>query len=52
MGAVIALLLLALLIGGVGIFVEALRWLLIISLILFLIGAFQGWRGSYRRDRL
>lgn len=44
MGVVIAILLLALLLGGLGLFVEALRWLLIIALVLFLVGAFTGWR--------
>jgi len=45
MGAALAILLLALLLGGVGLFVEALRWLLIIALVLFVLGAFSGWRG-------
>lgn len=39
------ILLLALLLGGVGLFVEALRWLLIIALVLLLISVFTGWRG-------
>lgn len=43
MGLVILLLILALLLGGVGLFVEALRWLLIIALILFVVGAITGW---------
>lgn len=42
---IVILILLALLLGGVGLFVEALRWVLIIAVILFLIGAFTGWRG-------
>jgi hypothetical protein len=42
---VAVLLILALLLGGVGLFVEALRWVLIIALILFLVGAVLGWRG-------
>src|SRR5690606_3830722 len=37
------LLILALILGGVGLFVEALRWVLIIALVLFLIGAVMGW---------
>lgn len=45
MGAALAILLLALLLGGVGLFVEALRWLLIIALVLFVLSAFTGWRG-------
>jgi hypothetical protein len=44
----IILLVLALLIGGVGLFVEALRWVLIIALVLFLLGAFSGYRGRSR----
>ncbi len=42
---VILLLILALVLGGFGLFVEALRWLLIIALVLFVVGAFTGWRG-------
>jgi hypothetical membrane protein len=41
----IALIILALILGGVGLFVEALRWLLIIALILFIWGAISS-RGS------
>ncbi len=44
MGLVIAILLLALLAGGLGLFVEALRWLLIIALILVIVSFFTGWR--------
>lgn len=44
MGLTIAILLLALLLGGVGLFVEALRWVLIIALVLFLVSAFTGYR--------
>lgn len=44
MGLVILLLLLALIFGGVGLFVEALRWVLIIALILLVIGLVTGWR--------
>ena len=40
---VAVLLILALVLGGVGLFVEALRWVLIIALVLFLVGAFLGW---------
>ena len=45
MGVALLILLLALLLGGVGLFVEALRWLLIIALVLLLISVFTGWRG-------
>jgi hypothetical protein len=38
---VIVLLLLALLLGGVGLFVEALRWVLIIALILLVLSFFS-----------
>ena len=41
----VIILILALLLGGVGLAVEALRWLLIIALILFVVGAFTGYRG-------
>lgn len=41
----LVILVLALLLGGVGLFVTALRWLLIVALALILIGAFTGWRG-------
>jgi hypothetical protein len=50
MGLVIALVLLALLLGGVGLAVEALRWLLIIALVLFVISAISGF--SSRRTRV
>lgn len=45
MGLAILLLILALLLGGVGLFVEALRWVLIIALVLLIIGAVTGYRG-------
>ncbi|MGH8937279.1 MAG: hypothetical protein ACRDXD_13630 [Acidimicrobiia bacterium] len=48
MTLVIILLILALLLGGVGLFVEALRWVLIIALILLVVGAVMGF-GSRRR---
>lgn len=48
MTTALAILILALLLGGVGLFVEALRWILVIALILFVIGAFTGWRGRTR----
>ncbi len=44
MGVVIAVLLLALLLGGLGLLVEALRWMLIVALILFIVSALGGWR--------
>lgn len=39
------LLLLALLVGGVGLFVETLRWVLIIAIVLALLSAVTGTRG-------
>lgn len=42
------LLLLALVVGGVGLFVEALRWVLIIAIVLLAVGAITGWRGRAR----
>lgn len=47
MSLVVVLLILALLLGGVGLAVEGLKWLLIIALVLFVAGAFSG-----RRARL
>jgi hypothetical protein len=44
-GAAILVLILALLLGGVGLFVEALRWLLIIAVVLLLVSIFTGARG-------
>ena len=43
MGAVVILLLLALLFGGLGLFVEGLKWALIIALVLAVVGAFSGY---------
>jgi hypothetical protein len=48
MTLVIILLILALLLGGVGLFVEALRWVLIIALVLLVVGAVMGF-GARRR---
>jgi hypothetical protein len=45
MGIVIILIILALIFGGIGIIVEGLFWLLIISLILLVVGAVMGSRG-------
>ncbi|MBW3580045.1 MAG: hypothetical protein KY431_03300 [Actinobacteria bacterium] len=44
MGLVVVLLLLALLVGGVGLFIEGLKWLLIIALVLLVVGAVTGSR--------
>ncbi len=46
MGIVIVLLVLALLLGGVGLFVEGLKWVLIIALVLF-VASFFSYRGSH-----
>jgi hypothetical protein len=48
MGIVVLLLVLALLFGGVGLFIEGLKWALIIALALLVIGAFTGYRGRAR----
>lgn len=45
MGIALLILLLALLLGGVGLFVEALRWVLIIAVVLLIVSAFTGFRG-------
>lgn len=47
MGVVIVLVLLALLLGGVGLVAEGLKWVLIIALALFL-ASFFSYRGSRR----
>lgn len=48
MGLVLLLLILALLFGGVGLFVEGLKWLLIIAVVLLIAGAITGSRGRSR----
>lgn len=45
MGLVLLLLLLALLFGGLGLFVEGLKWALVIALVLLVVGALSGYRG-------
>lgn len=45
MGVAVALVLLALLLGGIGLAIEALRWVLIVALVLFLVSAITGIRG-------
>lgn len=45
MALVIALIILALIVGGVGLFVEGLKWLLILALVLFVASFFTGARG-------
>jgi hypothetical protein len=44
MGLVVVLLILALLFGGLGLFIEGLKWALIIALVLFVVGALTGYR--------
>jgi hypothetical protein len=50
MTIVLILLILALLLGGLGLFVEALWWLLVIALVLIVVGAVMGFatRGRSR----
>ena len=48
MGLVILLLALALLFGGLGLFIEGLKWVLIIALALLVVGAVTGYRGRSR----
>ena len=48
MGLVVLLLLLALLFGGLGLFVEGLKWALIIALALVIAGAISGRAGRRR----
>lgn len=45
MGIVVVLLVLALIFGGIGLFVEGLKWLLIIAVVLFVVSFFTGFRG-------
>ncbi len=45
MALVVLLLVLALLFGGVGLFVEGLKWLLIVALVLLVVGMLTGYRG-------
>ncbi len=45
MALVLILLLLALLVGGAGLAMEGLQWLLIIALVLLIASAFTGYRG-------
>jgi len=45
MGIALLILLLALLLGGVGLFVEALRWVLIIAVVLLILSVITGVRG-------
>ncbi len=45
MGAAAVLLLLALLFGGIGLFVEGLKWALVVALVLSILGAATGYRG-------
>lgn len=44
MGLALLILVLALLVGGFGLFVEALWWMLIIAGALFIFGVITGWR--------
>ncbi len=48
MWLVVLLVILALVLGGVGLFVEALRWVLIIALILLLASILTGFMGRRR----
>lgn len=48
MGIVILLLVLALIFGGAGLFIEGLKWLLIIALVLFVASFFTGYRTRSR----
>ncbi len=48
MGLVVVLLLLALVVGGMGLFIEGLKWLLIIALVLLVVGAVTGSRYRFR----
>lgn len=43
MGLALLLILLALIIGGVGLFIAALKWAFIIAALLFVAGVLTGW---------
>lgn len=45
MSTAIIIIVIALILGGVGLAVEALRWVLIIAVVLFILGAITGRRG-------
>lgn len=45
----VLILVVALLLGGVGLFVEALRWVLIVALVLLIVSAATGYRGRGSR---
>lgn len=45
LGIALLILIVAVIVGGIGLFIEAVRWLLIIALVLLLVGAVLGWRG-------
>lgn len=49
MGLAIALIIIALVVGGVGLAVEALWWMLIIAAALVIAGAVTGWMGRAGR---
>ncbi len=44
MGLVLLLLLMALVFGGVGLFVEGLKWALVVAVVLLVVGAVSGYR--------
>jgi hypothetical protein len=44
MGLVVLLLILALIFGGVGLFITGLKWLLIVALVMLVLSAFTGFR--------
>jgi hypothetical protein len=48
MGLAVLILVLALLLGGVGLLVEALRWVIIIAVVLLVAGLVAGWMGRAR----
>lgn len=48
MGIVIALIVLALIFGGLGLVMEGLKWLLIIAVVLLVVGAIMGLKGGRR----
>lgn len=47
MEVVIFFLILALIFGGIGLFVEGLKWVLILAVVFFAVGMFMRWTNHY-----
>lgn len=49
MGLVVGLIVLALILGAVGLVVRALKWLVIIAVLLVIVGIVRGWLAARQR---